>query len=285
MRAADFDAAWAINDAVLATRDPVQADDPTLPYHQRWVWNGSPIAGRHVLVRCYHGLGDTIQFARYLAPLRARAAHVTLEVQPELASLLHGFADSIHPFDPTRPLPPAQTTIEIMELAHALRLPPVPAPYIHPTPTPHKGIGLCWQSGGWDPSRSLPASTLIPLRHHPLISLQRGPATAEAAAIGATDPLHGSMDIPAMAALIAGLDAIVTVDTMVAHLSAAIGRPTIVLLRHHADWRWGRGPTTPWYANARLARQPAPGRWAPAVEQARCWLEHPFTGNFHRPPR
>jgi hypothetical protein len=268
MRANDFEAAWAINDAVLAARDPAQADDPTLPYHRRWVWDGRPFDNRRVLVRCYHGLGDTIQFARYLAPLRSRASHMTIEVQPELAGLLHGMADRIHPFDPAQPLPPADVDIEIMELAHALRLPPDPAPYLHAKPSPQDGIGLCWQAGGWDPSRSIPASALHPLRLLPLISLQRGPAAADAATIGAIDPLRGSMDIHATTSLVAGLDAVITVDTMIAHLAAALGRPTIVLLPDNADWRWGRGPRCAWYRTAQLVRQPRPGQWAPAVQAA-----------------
>ncbi len=99
MRRGDFTAAWRISDAVLATRDPATRDDPGLPYHLRWVWDGAPLDGRDVLVRCYHGLGDTIQFARYLAPLRARAARVTLEAPPELRALLAGCG---RPGDPVR---------------------------------------------------------------------------------------------------------------------------------------------------------------------------------------
>src|SRR3954454_12010069 len=72
MRAGDFDTAWAVSDRVLAERDPATRDDPRLPYHLRWVWDGRRFDDRDVLVRCYHGLGDTIQFCRYLAPLRAR---------------------------------------------------------------------------------------------------------------------------------------------------------------------------------------------------------------------
>ncbi len=88
MRNQDFAGAWAISDAVLAMRDPAGRDDPSLPYHLRWVWDGTPPHGRDVLVRCYHGLGDTLQFARFLPALRARAARVTVEAQRELCPLL-----------------------------------------------------------------------------------------------------------------------------------------------------------------------------------------------------
>ena len=79
MRRGDFDAAWAISDSVIAARNPAARDDPAIPYHRRWVWNGAPIHGQNVLVRCYHGLGDTLQFVRFLPALRACAAAVTME--------------------------------------------------------------------------------------------------------------------------------------------------------------------------------------------------------------
>ena len=88
MRRGDFAAAWRVNDAVLAARDPATRDDPALPYHQRWVWDGTPPDGADVLVRCYHGLGDTLMFSRYLPVLKRRAARLRVEVQPELLRFL-----------------------------------------------------------------------------------------------------------------------------------------------------------------------------------------------------
>ena len=273
MRRADFAAAWAISDAVLATRDPATRDDPTLPYHLRWVWDGRPLHGQHVLVRCYHGLGDTLQFCRYLAPLRLRAASVTLEAQPELLPLLATLPGPYRlvPFDPAAPLPPSACDIEIMELAHALRLPPNAAPYLptRPPVTEVPAIGLCWQAGGWNPGRAMSLHDLAPLAQFaPLVSLQRGPGAAERTAPNApptTDPLHGSMDLLAMARLLAGLSLIVTVDTMIAHLAGALGRPTAVLLPSDPDWRWPAGRGSPWYGTARQYRQSQAGRWAEPV--------------------
>jgi hypothetical protein len=80
----DYEGAWDISAALLGRLDPATRDDPRLPYHRRWVWDGTALRGRDVLVRCYHGLGDTIQFLRYLPLLRKIAASVTLEVQPAL---------------------------------------------------------------------------------------------------------------------------------------------------------------------------------------------------------
>ena len=258
----DFPAARSIADAVLASRDPRDRDNPALPYHERWVWDGRNLAGRHVLVRCYHGLGDTVQFARFLPALRARAAHVTLEAQPELLRVLATFqgVDRLVPFDPAAPTV-APDDIEIMELQHALGALPGGNPYLHvaPAPAPGATTGLCWQAGGWDPDRSIPLACLRPVLPPGTVSLQRG-------ASGLPDPLDGSMDVLATAALIASLDRIVTVDTMVAHLAGALGRPVHLLLKADADWRWGRAHRTTWYRRTTIHRQQRPGDWTAALD-------------------
>ena len=143
MRRGDFASAWAVSDAILSARDSALRDDAATPYHGRWVWDGRAFEGRRVLVRCYHGLGDTLQFARFLAPLRQRVAHLVLEVQPELLGLLRDVAgpDVLHPFDPAAPLPPTECDLEIMELCHALRLRPDPAPYLWARATREGGPG------------------------------------------------------------------------------------------------------------------------------------------------
>jgi hypothetical protein len=156
IRRGDYEAAWRISDAISAARNPAEQDDPTLPYHQRWVWDGRPVDARHVLVRCYHGLGDTLQFARFLPALRARAGYVTLEIQPELFALFSGMPgagtaiafDRLIAFDQAAPAKSPGCDIEIMELFHALRMPPeaAPVPYVH------AGPGL--------PTQSLPAQSL-----------------------------------------------------------------------------------------------------------------------------
>jgi len=279
MRAGAFGDAWAMSDAALGARDPTTRDDPALPYHLRWVWDGRRFRGRRVLVRCYHGLGDTLQFCRYLAPLRAEAAHVALEAQPELIPLLRTLPgpDRLIPFRPDAPAAASECDVEIMELAHALRLAPRGGAYLSadPLPRPVAGIlvGLCWRAGDWNPGRSVPLSAFAPLGRMPgvrLVSLQRGAGLEELAATGVPDVLDTgdrSLDVAAAARLLATLDLVVTVDTMIAHLAGALGRPAWLLLKADADWRWMSGRHSLWYDSVRLYRQSDPGRWeAPLAE-------------------
>lgn len=268
MRQGDFDAAWHASDQVLTMRDPAEQDDPAQPYHLRWLWDGTPVDGRDVLVRCYHGLGDTLQFCRYLPALRARAARVTLEAQAELLPLLAMMdaVDDILAFDPAAPcpLPPGGVVLEIMELSHALRLAPQPAPYLPIERSRRPGpvsAGVCWQvRAGWRPERSMPpsAAAMLAMDGLALHSLQKGEA------------LPGMAPCPAAvldtARAIAGLDLVVTVDTMVAHLAGAIGVPVWLLLDTAPDWRWlagagGDDRASPWYASIRKYRQHEAGNW------------------------
>ena len=282
MRAGDFAAAWAIGDAVAAGRDPASRDDPALPYHLRWVWDGTGPDGRRVLVRCYHGLGDTLQFARFLPALRRRAAHVTLEVQPELHALLAGMdaVDRLVPFDGEAPLPPSECSMEIMDLAHVLRVHAdevgASVPYLATSPLLGRNgrrtgrIGLCWAAGGWDAARSVPLEPLLAALPggHDLVSLQRGPCAAESARAEFANPGDHDTDVIRTAALIAGLDVVVSVDTMVAHLAGALGRRVILLVRKDADWRWPYpGRSCPWYPSMTVLHQTRTGEWGSVLTE------------------
>ena len=289
MRRGDWAAAWRVSDAVLRARDPARRDDPRLPYHERWVWDGRDLAGQRVLVRCYHGLGDTLQFVRLLALLRPRVAALALEVQPEILPLLRRLPgpDRMIPFRLDAPAP-AECDVELMELPHALRLEPasLPAvvPYVHAEPErvaamrhrlgPGIKVGVCWQAGDWDPERSVPLAALAPILALPgvtPVSLQRGKAASEALAGYApafANPHDRSLEILETAALIGALDLVITVDTMVAHLAGALGCATWVLLRAAADWRWMAGRTdSPWYPTMRLYRQDRPGEWRGVLDR------------------
>jgi hypothetical protein len=269
MRAGDYEAAWAVDERLATARSRATPDDPSLPYHLRWVWDLRELAGREVLVRCYHGLGDTIQFLRFLPLLSARAASVSLEIQPRLIPLLGDDrpVDRIIPFDFKHPTPPAERNIEIMELPFALRARPsaFAPPYIQapPVPLPAGAIGLCCIAGDWDEGRSIPAELLAPLcEGREVIALDPRPST-----LPARNPLGCPFDVLETACLIAGLSLVITVDTMIAHLAGAMNRPTWLLLKHRPDWRWA--PATgrsDWYPSMRLYAQPRPGDWAGVAE-------------------
>lgn len=283
MRAGRWADAWALETATIARRDPATRDDPALPYHRRWVWDGRAVADRDVLVRCYHGLGDTIQFARYLPVLAARARSVTLEVQPSLIPLLSGMvAGDIVPFDVARPLPPGDCDIEITELPCALGVAPdaVAIPYIASPPAAVAGgtIGLCHRAGDWDAERSFAVDLLRPIaERHACAMLATGATT-----LPVTNPAGCPADMGETAALVAAVDLVITVDTMIAHLAGAMGRPTWLLLKAEPDWRWSPDRRdTPWYPTMRLYHQPRPGDWATVLATIAAELSpvHP-----HRSP-
>ena len=262
MRDGLFPVAHAIGDAVLASRDPVTRDDSSQPYHLRWVWDGTPPDGRDVLVRCYHGLGDTLQFARFLPVLSSRAASVTVEAPAVLAPLLSRLARTVA-FDPNRPLqmPAEAVEMETMELSHVLRADTATLPpghYLYRRGAVGRGIGLCWRAGDWDAARSIPRDVLWAACDRPgasLISLQHGEGIDD--------------DLERTASLIRSVGLVVTVDTMIAHLAGALGKPAFVLLRRDADWRWQRGETSIWYPRAKLFRQRREGDWSHPLEAVR----------------
>ena len=277
MRAERFDVAFALSAEALRARDPTTRDDPRLPFHQRWVWDGRPFDGRDVLVRCYHGLGDTLQFARYLPLLAQRAASVTLEVQARLIPLLRqlpGVARLIA-FDPARPAPPSPCDLEITELAFALHRPPdtAPPPYLRAGPAMHPSgtIGLCYAAGDWDAQRTIPPTLLAPLcRGRDCLSL-----VAEPVPLPVLNPGGAPFNIQATAELVAGCALVITVDTMIAHLAGALGRPTWLLLKADPDWRWTPGAqSSPWYPAMRLFHQPRPGAWEPVLRDVERALDH-----------
>jgi len=268
MRAGDYSRAWALCARDLAERDPATRDDPSLPYHLRWVWDGRPFDGRDVLVRCYHGLGDTIQFARFLPILAKRAASVTVEAPARLRGLIASMdaAIDVVAFDHARPLPPAACDIEITELPFALHARPETGtfPYVKATAAalPAGIIGLCHQGGDWDPARSLDPALFAPIAAaHRCITL-----VAEPSPLPVLNPAGCAFAMEATVSLVAACDLVITVDTMIAHLAGALGRPTWLLLKAEPDWRWNPAATdTPWYPDMRLYVQQTPGDWAGVI--------------------
>ncbi|RPE81592.1 glycosyltransferase family 9 protein [Vulcaniibacterium tengchongense] len=283
MRRGEWGRAWAITDREL----PARARTPCWhwPRHLQYVWTGEPLAGRRVLVRCYHGLGDTLQFVRYLPLLKAVAAETLLWAQPKLIPLLRGMAgvDRVLPLHDGAPGVEYDVDVEIMELAHVFRSTPdtVPArvPYLHaePMPLPPAGrpaVGLVWKAGDWQPQRSIPWPLLAPfaqVRGATLYVLQ--PQAAEAGWRGEFGRHLGEFDVADYARVLRAMDLLITIDSMPAHLAGALGVPVWTLLSADPDWRWMEGRTdTPWYPQMRLFRQKRAGNWRSLVDEVAAEL-------------
>jgi hypothetical protein len=290
MKAGDFERAWRVSDRVL--RSGRHFDH--LPRHYRPVWRGASVERRRVLVRCYRGLGDTIQFVRLVPCLRRLAGHVRLMAQPELLSLLNRMAgiDALACVDDDVPGCTYDVDVEIMELPHVLRTTvrtiPGVVPYLcvpsslRPERAERLCVGLVWRTGGWDPERSISFELLRPLLELAEVEfhgLQLNPETAEKHRNLLPDPRRRT--VHGLARAICDMDLVITVDTLAAHLAGALGVRTWTLLAHEADWRWMEGRSdSPWYPTMRLFRQPRPHDWQSAIAQAVSVLSSEVRGSI-----
>ncbi|MGD9617957.1 MAG: ADP-heptose--LPS heptosyltransferase [Alphaproteobacteria bacterium] len=297
----DFASAWCLADTDRERRRRAGITGADWPRHMRPVWDGAALEGARVLVRCYHGLGDTIHFSRYLPLLAERAALIRVEAQPELIPLLRtlpGRFDLIPLGEEDHP--PARfgcdAEIDVTELPHAFRttLGTIPAaiPYLRAAPERSEEaarcfseapegprIGLVWAAGAWKPERSVALERLSPLAAVPgivLVNLQRGPEYQSWRKAPTSLPMIEVFDTDAIAdtaATIAALELVITVDTMVAHLAGALGAPVWLMLHVAADWRWLLDRCdSPWYPTMRLFRQKRPGDWDSVVAEVAAAL-------------
>lgn len=283
MRRGDFAAAWEISDIVLQSRVGKPCTD--LPRYMQWVWNGESLARKRVLIRCYHGLGDTIQFIRYAPLVKGIAKEVTVQAQPELLPLLGTMSgiDCLVPYDIAATELCHDVDVEAMELPHIFRttLQSIPAeiPYLRAervsSANHNLAVGVVWSAGDWDPERSIPASLLTPLAAVSGVELhvfQVGSALAERRDWKAVIPEW--TDLAEEAALIRGLNLMISVDSMPAHLAGALGTPVWLLLKREADWRWLEGrEDSPWYPTMRLFRQTRAGEWEAVIARVTSELE------------
>lgn len=251
-------------------------------------WHGErSLHGLSILLHSEQGLGDTLQFCRYAALVAALGARVILEVPRPLAPLLHDLAGVSLLVERGTPLPDFDCHCPLLSLPLALKteLANIPAPpaYLHADalkvdgwqrrlgPPAAPRIGLAWSGNSAhknDRNRSLPLAQLISrLPHGPCyVSLQKEIRAADEASLRSrTDVLHfGELleDFSDTAALCQCMDLIISVDTSVAHLAGALGRPVWILLPSPPDWRWLLERTdSPWYPSAKLYRQAICGDW------------------------
>jgi hypothetical protein len=294
----EFDQAWPDYEARWMLPDALPREYRAgVPY-----WTGEPsLAGKRILLFDEQGFGDAIQFARYAPALAERGGEVILECRPELRGLfatLRG-PQAVNVRGTSRETMDFQTSL--MSLPLALGKPFDAAaharPYLAAAPERQAAwrerlaenaatlrIGLAWTG---NPSfygareKSCPAAQVAMLLAQPgctFVNLQIGAAAAELTALRETqaafiDWTSELRNFAETAALIANLDLVVTIDTAVAHLAGALGKPVWVMLPHSADWRWMTDETrSPWYPSMRLYRQRRSGDWGEVVSRIRADL-------------
>jgi len=265
-------------------------------------WRGDEdISGKTLLLLAEQGFGDTINFCRYAALAIARGARVILEVQPPLISLMKTL-DGVTVIAAGTPLP---TSIDFyapmlsLPLAFGTDAESIPAhiPYLTVNPerfadwgsrlsgidAPH--VGVVWSGNPAhrnDRHRSIPLevlSTLFEVEDVDFISLQRDVRETDQKILSGLHNVtawSGELrDFVDTAALVAALDLVITVDTAVAHLAGALGKPVWLLLPYVPDWRWLLERTdSPWYPSMRLFRQPRRGDWPAVIAEVAAAVEH-----------
>lgn len=271
-------------------------------------WQGEPIEGKTILLHQEQGLGDTIQFCRYVPLVAARGARVVFQCNTTLVRLLSSLPDiaafvawedeAFCDFDVALPLlslprifgttlATIPATVPYLAAPAAVRSEPGMTLERDPD---RLNIGLVWASGYKGDHidllrdyelRSIALAPLLAACDRPevkLWSLQVGKDAAQIAALGAgdriTDLSNRLQDMAHTAALIDQLDLVISVDTAVAHLAGALAKPVWILLRSSCDWRWlSDRSDSPWYPTARLFRQPKPGDWASVFQAIETALD------------
>ncbi len=267
------------------------------------IWRGEDLAGRHILIWCEQGLGDTIQFLRFVLLLSLKARRISLVCPDRLKALLNNFNGRINVIGNNEVMPDADYNVPLMSLPHLLGIGEINNfdPYINADNNliaqwgKYLGkrnkprIGVNWQgnpSYGADHQRSIPLSYLRPLilnRKYEFVCLQQGFGLEQLVDFGGSlveldrdlDKVAAFVDT---AAIIANLDLVITSDTALAHLAGALGMPVWLLLPATPDWRWLLNRDySPWYLNMRLFRQPVANDWTSVIEQVGLALAQKFS--------
>lgn len=262
---------------------------PRLPGRE---WDGSPIAGKTLLVYSEQGFGDVLQFCRYVPILAGQGARIIFAVPPQLKRLLSGLEGTAQLITTLRPMPRYDFHVPLLSIPRltGIDIDRVPAkvPYLKapisttPLPAPlgtRLKVGIVWAGSPQhsnDRNRSLTLEEMLPLAGVPgvvLYSLQAGPRVGDMAKVAhpalVRDLSRHLSDFADTASVVANLDLVICADTAVAHLAGALGKPVWVMMPFAPDWRWLIGrEDTPWYPTMRLMRQSEPGRWDDVVAMA-----------------
>lgn len=267
------------------------------PRHRERRWDGRPLAGRTLLLYAQHGLGDTLQFVRYVSRAAALGGRVVLQVQPQLVPLLGGQPGAAEVIATGAETGRFDVQASLLELPAVLddTLATIPAevPYLAAQPRLRRRwtarlagdggfkVGLVWHGNPKQKDglvRSCRLADMAPVWQVPGVTaygLQVGVGSEELAPpvrdLGPIDADSGAfMDT---AAIIEALDLVITVDTSVAHLAGGLGRPVWMAVPYWADWRWMLDRAdSPWYPTMRIFRQPRPGAWGPVFRDVAAAL-------------
>lgn len=289
LQSGDFDRGWSEYVSRHLRKGATRARTFPVPG-----WDGSALDGRRVLVYSEQGLGDVVQFVRYAGLLKEAGACVLFEAPSPLARLLSSCSWIDRLIIEGEPLPEFDVHVSMMDLPRLfhtrLQCVPTGIPYIFAEPdcvnryrerlktVQGFKVGIAWQGNPhhqWDRHRSVLLTHFEPLAAVTgvqLVSLQRGPGVDQIDVLDSRFPLIELLDrslpdeqgIADTAAIIANLDLVVTVDTAVAHIAGAMGKPVWVALSTMVDWRWLLNrDDSPWYPSMRLFRQERRGDWPP----------------------
>ncbi len=276
----------------------VKALGMPMPAFRQPLWDGAALPGKTLLLHAEQGLGDTIQFIRYAPLAAARCGSVILECQPPIAGMLRAIPGLARVIARGEPLPPFDAHFPVMSLPRIFGTTvdsiPWKGPYLRADPRRvehwrrmrapgarlHAGLAWAGRPQYWDDrKRSIPLAAFAPLAEVPglsLVSLQWGEGAAQLASqprLGIRDFGDAIRDFSEMAALVASLDVVISVDTSVTHLAGALGAPAWLLASHAPEWRWLLDRAdSPWYPSVRIFRQARSGDWPGVIERVAAAL-------------
>ena len=278
----------------------------TLPPYPQPRWDGSPLRGRTILLHVEQGLGDMIQFIRYVAPVKAKGGTVIVAAPLPVVELLATCTGVDKTVTENQALPAFDVHAPFMSLPNLLGTPlstiPANVPYLAADPAKIERwrlrlreilgfkVGITWQGNPrhkWDRHRSFPLALMEPLAcidGVTLVGLQKGAGSEQIGTVKDRFPVidfsPDLTDFTETAALMQHLDLVISCDTSVVHLAGALAVPVWVGLSTIVDWRWQRRrKDSPWYPTMRLFRQKRLGKWKPvfrrmARELVRCCEAH-----------
>jgi tetratricopeptide (TPR) repeat protein len=298
-----FERGWELFEARWQGPEGYELKDPPM-------WDGkASLDGKTILLRAEQGLGDTLQFCRYVRQVKALGPRVVLEVQAPLMRLLAGLegVDEVVESSPAPPAADCHMLLMSLPRAFGTRLQTIPGetPYLSADPADvarwaarlgprtRPRVGLVWSGGFRDEAdlrwvnarRNIALERLAPLKGAEVdfISLQKGePGEGELKALKAAgwdgpeflEVMDDVSDFADTAALVQNLDLVISVDTSTAHLAGALGKPVWILNRYDSCWRWlADRDDSPWYPSVRLFRQETISDWDAVAARVRVELD------------